>query len=377
MPCLNEAGSVGACVTEVKEALVAAGYDEHEVIVVDNGSTDDSAAVAHAAGARVVPEERRGYGAALLAGFAAASGDIVVMADADATYPLDRIGDLVEPVANDTADLVFGSRLNSATHENMPLLHRFVGTPVLTFLAARACGRRVVRDSQSGFRAFRRSSLAALNLRSSGMELASEMLIRAARAGLVITEIETGYRPRVGESKLSTLSDGFRHLYLILLLAPDLLLIGPGATAFLLGIACTVLSLVRPSGVELGSLQWQPVFFSTILLVLGAQALHPGAVLAYQSSVSPTSTRRRLAFVGSERFHQWCIGSGLLLILLGLGIDLALLVVWINDPRPPHRFGIASLAQSLIIVGATVASFGVLRRFDRARTARKLVPVAR
>ncbi len=374
MPCLNEASSVGGCVEEALAALKTAGYDG-EVVVVDNGSTDGSDDVARAAGARVIYESRRGYGAALLAGFRAANGDVIVMADADATYPLDRIGDLVAPVASGDADMVFGSRLNSATHRTMPMLHRFVGTPALTFLAARACGRRVVGDSQSGFRAFRRDTLAQLKLRSTGMELASEMLIRAARAGLTIEEIDTGYRPRVGESKLSTFSDGFRHLYLILLLAPDLMLIGPGATAFVIGIVCTVLSIVRPNGVELGSLQWQPVFFSTIFVVLGAQALLAGMVLAYQSSITRSSMRRRLTFVGSSRFPNWCFGTGFIMTATGLAIDIALLVTWVNNPQPPHTFGVASLAQSLIILGGTLSTFGILQRFERARVARKLVPV--
>ena len=141
--------------TEALDAMHAAGF-EAEVVVVDNGSTDGSPEIAAAAGARVVHETRRGYGSALLAGFAAARGDVLVMADADCTYELIRIPELVAPVVAGDADLVLGSRLDSATMRTMPLLHRFVGTPVLTFLTARACGRRVVTDSQSGFRAFRR-----------------------------------------------------------------------------------------------------------------------------------------------------------------------------------------------------------------------------
>jgi hypothetical protein len=217
--------------------------------------------------------------------------------------------------------------------------------------------------------------LARLQLRSTGMELASEMLIRGARAGLRIGEVETGYRPRIGESKLSTFTDGFRHLYLILLLAPDLLLIGPGLTAFLAGVVCTVVTLVRPSGVEFGSFRWQPVFFSTILVVLGAQALLAGMVLAHQSSVATTSMQRRLAFIGRPRFATACMALGALLVVAGLAVDIALLVVWLDNPEPPRTFGAASLAQSLIILGGTIGTFGVLRRFERARVARKLVPV--
>src|SRR4051812_21914741 len=137
------------------------------------------------------------------------------MGDADFTYDFSKIPLLIAPVARGEADLVLGSRLDAATRETMPFLHRYLGTPAITFLTARACGRRVVTDSQSGYRAFRKDSLPKLGLTSTGMELASEMLIKAARAGLEIQEIPAGYRPRIGESKLSTWSDGWRHLQLI------------------------------------------------------------------------------------------------------------------------------------------------------------------
>ncbi len=221
LPCLNEESSVALCVHEALDALEA-GNLRGEVIVVDNGSTDESIPAAEAAGGRVIKESRPGYGSALLAGFDAANYEIVVMADADFTYDLGRVPDLVSPIVEDRADLVLGSRLDAANRQTMPYLHRFIGTPLLTFLTAHACGRRVVTDSQSGFRAFRHDSLGAMKLSSSGMELASEMLINSARAGLRIQEIETGYRPRIGQSKLATWSDGWRHLFLIFMLAPDL-----------------------------------------------------------------------------------------------------------------------------------------------------------
>ncbi|MGH9031300.1 MAG: glycosyltransferase family 2 protein [Acidimicrobiia bacterium] len=364
LPCLDEADSVGLCVKEAIETLAEAGLDG-EVVVVDNGSSDGSPDVAAAAGARVVVERRRGYGSALRAGFAAARGDVIVMADADFTYDFRKIPDLVAPVLRDEADLVVGGRLDAATRRTMPLLHRLVGTPALTFLVARACGRRVVNDSQSGFRAFRRDRLGLLDLRSTGMELASEMLIRAARGGLRVTEIPAGYRERIGESKLSTVSDGWRHLQLILALAPDLLLVGPGAVALAVGVSTALLGFLRPSGVELGSLRWQPVFFSGIAIVLGVQALLAGAILAYRSSLARGAIHRRFAFVGNPTFPGRCLAFGAVAILAGLALDFVLFVGWVGgDAAPPDKgLEVASLAQSLLIVGGTLASFGIVGRF--------------
>jgi hypothetical protein len=375
LPCLNEEGSVGLCVNEAREAFAAAGI-RGEVVVVDNGSTDASVDVALVSGGRVVEEPRPGYGSALLAGFDAARGDVVVMADADFTYDLGRIPDLIAPVIEGRADLVLGSRLDSATRGTMPFLHRFVGTPLLTFLTARACGRRVVTDSQSGFRAFRRDTLETMGLTSTGMELASEMLINAARAGLRIQEVQTGYRPRIGQSKLATWSDGWRHLLLIFMLAPDLLLIGPGLTLLTLGSAMLGVSFFHPIGVQIGSIVWQPVFFSGIAVVLGLEAMLAGAVLAHTSSVTPTGVGQRFAFVGKPSFPSHCVRAGVAMAILGLALNVLLFLLWLGDKShaPLSHFGLASLSQSLIIVGGTVATFGILSRFQRARAARE--PVA-
>jgi hypothetical protein len=205
------------------------------------------------------------------------------------------------------------------------------------------------------------------------MELASEMLIRAARAGLRISEVQTGYRPRIGESKLDTFADGWRHLQLILLLAPDLVLVGPGAALLAAGVALQVWSSLDPSGVaSVGSLRWQPVFFSSIAIVLGVQALLAGAVLAHHSSVSTPGVQRRFEFVGRPSFPNRCTAAGVLAVVVGLLVDVALFVVWLDDRSPPTRYlGYASLAQSLIIVGGTLATFGVVTRFQRARAYRE------
>jgi hypothetical protein len=367
LPCLDERNAVGQCVGQALDALSATGL-AGEVLVVDNGSTDGSPEVAAAAGARVISEPRRGYGRALRTGFEHADADIVVMADADGTYDLSKIPQVVRPLIEGGADLVLATRLNGATRDSMPVLHRYLGTPVITFLTSRACGRKVTSDSQTGYRAFRRRQVLELGLRSDGMELASEMLIKAARGGLRIRDVEGGYASRVGESKLDTWSDGWRHLMLILLLAPDLLLIGPGVVLASLGLGALGLAFVQPEGVEIGSARWQPVFFSGIALVLGVQALLGGAILAHVSPVAAKSTRR-FAFLDDPRLPARAFAIGVVAIISGLTIDVGLFLAWWGDtptaPTTGVAFGFASLAQILLILGGTVALSAVIARFLR------------
>jgi glycosyltransferase involved in cell wall biosynthesis len=214
LPCLDEGASVGACVHAARSALSTAGI-EGEVLVVDNGSTDDSVRAAREAGARVAFEPRRGYGRALRRGIKIAAAPVIAIADADGTYELSQVDALLAPVLAGEADLVLGSRITRSAPGAMPALHRYLGTPVLNRMIARTSGEPAPRDSQSGFRAFQRDAILGLGRRGSGMELASEMLIRAARAGLRIAEVELPYGRRVGKSKLRPFSDGWRHVQAI------------------------------------------------------------------------------------------------------------------------------------------------------------------
>jgi glycosyltransferase involved in cell wall biosynthesis len=237
IPCLDEAESIAECVQEALIALRQAGLAT-EVIVVDNGSRDGSAALAAAAGARVVQEPRRGYGHAYLAGFAAARGRYVVMADGDGTYDLSDAVRFCKAL-DAGADVVIGSRLRGTIHNGaMPWLHRRIGNPVLTWILNVFVGTRV-SDAHSGMRAFRRSLLPRLRLCSTGMELASEQLVRSGRLGLDIRELPIHYRPRSGRSKLFWLRDGWRHLWLLLAYSPAWLLLLP--MALLLGAALLAL----------------------------------------------------------------------------------------------------------------------------------------
>jgi glycosyltransferase involved in cell wall biosynthesis len=219
LPCLDEAGGVATAVQEALQGLRSAGLNG-QIIVVDNGSTDGSAAAAAAVGATVVAEPRRGYGMAIRRGLQTARGDVIVLADADSSYDLRQLGALVHRVEQG-ADVVVGTRSCDRLEVGaMPWLHRRVGIPGLNLLLAISTGRWF-RDSQSGFRAFKRDRLIHLGCTSAGMEYASEMLLLAHRAGLRIEEVPVGYRRRTGASKLHPVGDGLRHCRLLFRLAVD------------------------------------------------------------------------------------------------------------------------------------------------------------
>jgi glycosyltransferase involved in cell wall biosynthesis len=219
LPCLDEAGGVANAVEEAMQGLRCAGLSG-QIIVVDNGSTDGSAAAAAAVGATVVSEPRRGYGMAIRRGLQTARGDVIILADADSSYDLRQLGELVHQLVQG-ADIVVGTRSSDRLEVGaMPWLHHRVGIPGLNLLLAMATGRWF-RDSQSGFRAFKRERLIHLGCTSAGMEYASEMLLLAHRAGLRIDEVPVRYRRRTGASKLRPIGDGLRHCRLLFRLAVD------------------------------------------------------------------------------------------------------------------------------------------------------------
>jgi glycosyltransferase involved in cell wall biosynthesis len=272
IPCLNEAESITACVVAARKALNEGGY-VGEIIVVDNDSTDGSGQLAEAAGATVITERRRGYGNAYIAGLSAARGTYIVMLDADLTYDAAELPKFIKEL-EDGGDLVLGDRMEGIQPGAMPWLHQHVGNPVLTGLLNSLFGTDV-RDAHCGMRAVRRDVLPQLDLRTSGMELASEMVIRAAKAGLDIRQFPIEYRRREGESKLSTWSDGWRHLRFLLIHSPRHLFLIPGMVMAVLGSLIMLIVLTRLS---LFGRDWgiHAEIGGSLLVVLGVQVLALG-----------------------------------------------------------------------------------------------------
>jgi glycosyltransferase involved in cell wall biosynthesis len=358
MPCLNEEATVGVCVSKAAGWLDRRGIPG-EVLVVDNGSTDASIAVAEAAGARVVHERRRGYGQAYLRGFAEARSDYIVMGDSDDTYDFSDLDALIAPLDRG-ADMVVGNRFAGGIAAGaMPWAHRYIGSPIINLVIRLFFGARI-GDSQSGLRAFRREVAGRLGLRSSGMELASEMIVSAARAGMTIAEVPAPYAIRRGESKLNTVRDGWRHLRYLLLAAPDFLFTLPGLVLIALGVAATLISLVAPGGVGLGPLTWRPVFAGTILLAIGVNAVLFG-IIAKLFGVSHGLLRDdRWARIYRRVFRlEGILALAALLFGAGLIMEILLFGAW-TGAVAISGLPLAALAQTLMIVGAELGLAGFL-----------------
>jgi len=351
IPCLNEAENIEACVGAALQALRKMGVSG-EVVVADNNSEDDSARLAEQAGARVVVERRRGYGSAYLAGFAASHGRYIVMADADLTYDFDEIPRFVAELEAG-AEMVIGDRMDNIQPGAMPWLHRYIGNPILTGLL-NLFFRTGISDAHCGMRALRREVLPRLDLRTTGMEFASEMVIRASKEKLKIAEFPIEYHPRGGESKLSSFRDGWRHLRFLLVHSPNHLFIFPGAV--LAGLGALVI-LVVESSVDLFGRTWgvHAIIAGALLMIVGTQVLALG--LCAHAYGTYFMGERDPWFDGMRsRFrleHGLLLGG--LFALLGVALGIVILVSWIS-----HGFGslsyerLAVVAASLLIVGIQI-----------------------
>lgn len=349
IPCLDEAEGVVGCIRDAQAGL-ARRQVAGEIIVVDNGSTDNSAELAEDAGAVVVHEPRRGYGTALRAGFAAASGRYIVMGDADRSYDFGEIGTFVDQL-DLGSDLVVGDRMGNIEPGAMPWLHRYIGNPFLSRLLRVLFGTGV-HDAHCGMRAFRRDVLPQLDLDSDGMEIASEMVIRAAKADLQISQIPITYAARVGRSKLSRFRDGWRHLRLLLVHAPLYLFVLPGAALGAVGSALMLTVLLR---IELLGRQWHlhTMVGGSLLTITGTQLLSLG-LCAQAFGAAFMNERSRWFERARPRLHLehgLLLGGGL--ILVGFVLGGAIVARWAQR-------GLTSLAEErLAVIASTVVVVGV------------------
>lgn len=361
MPCLNEAKTLDSCIRAARSYLDDAKIDG-EVLVADNGSTDGSVEIAAAAGARVVHVPMRGYGAALMAGIDSAHGRYIVMGDADCSYDFSSIGMYVERLRAG-ADLVMGNRFKGGIEPGaMPPLHRYLGNPVLSFIG-RLFFRIRIGDFHCGLRGFSRQAMQRLGLVTPGMEFASEMVAKAALAGLRVEEVPTMLR-RDGRDRpphLRTWRDGWRHLRFLLLFCPRWLFLYPGAAMLMLGLLGFL--AFTPGGVRLIPLNLgiHSLLYMGGAIVLGMQLVQLSLLTKWIGVMSgvvpePGWLRRSQPYLSME---MGLLG-GLGLLVAGFFWSLAIVYDWgsmgFGALEPTHVMRAVIPAVTLMIVGMQAAA---------------------
>ena len=355
MPCLDEAKTVGACVAKARETCRAHAIAA-EILVADNGSTDGSQRLAGESGARVIHVPARGYGSALRAGIDAARGRYVVIADADDSYDFGDIPAFLAQLRAG-AQLVMGSRFRGKIHPGaMPLLHRFLGNPVLTWVLNLFFGAGI-SDAHCGMRGFSREAIRALSLRSSGMEFASEMIIRAAQEKLRVREVPTSLRPdgRGRRAHLRTWRDGWRHLRFMLLFSPLWLFLVPGSIISATGLALATAVAFAKVTVFGHQLNTHFALLGSSLAIVGVQlsmlGLFAKAVFVLDGVGRSPSAERLLEGLRLESG----ILAGASIFAAGVAVDARILAAWIAT----HGGALDARATHLAILGGTLCAVGL------------------
>ncbi len=331
MPCLNEALTLPGCLAEAREVINRLGVVA-EILVADNGSTDGSQAIAEKAGARVVPVAQRGYGHALNTGISAARGRYVIMADADGSYDFREAGPMLDALRNG-ADIVMGNRFAGGIHPGaMPWKNRYIGNPVLSFLG-RLFFRIPTRDFHCGLRGGSKAALTGLDLRTSGMEFASEMVIKASLSGLKMVETPVSLRPdgRDRPPHLRPWRDGWRHLRFMLLFSPRWLFFLPGLALLVIGLVGFAALLRGPLPIGGIVLDVHTLLFAAAAILCGFQAVAFAVIskiFVHEAGLAPhrpgLSSRPPFAAFTLERG----IVAAVALAALGVGLSIEAVLQW-------------------------------------------------
>lgn len=359
MPCLNEAETIARCVDKARGFLAANGV-AGEVLIADNGSSDGSQAIAAARGARVVDVPERGYGAALIGGIVAARGRFVIMGDADDSYDFSALMPFVERLRAG-ADVVMGNRFRGGIADGaMPALHRYLGNPGLSFLGRLFFGVRA-GDFHCGLRGFDRDRVRALDLRTTGMEFASEMVVRAALAGYRIEEVPTTLSPdgRSRPPHLRPWRDGWRHLRFLLIYSPRWLFLYPGLAILLAGMIGTAVLL--PGAVRIGGIVFDLRTFivACFAILVGLQSVTFAVIArkyAAQRGLVPPSANygRVLSGITMERMLL------VALVVSAAGVGGLFYCVWVWASA---GFGEAGYQLRTLSVSATAIAAGLQLAF--------------
>jgi len=350
LPCLNESETVGPCVRKAFEAIRRSGMSG-EVIVADNGSTDQSPDIAAAEGARVVQVAEKGYGSALCGGMREARAKYVLMADADDSYNFADLPRFVTELRAG-ADLVMGNRFRGGIQPGaMPALHRYLGNPVLTWIGQLFFGAKC-GDFHCGMRAFRKDAIDRMHLRSTGMEFASEMVVKASLLRMQIAEVPTTLAPdgRSNAPHLRTWRDGWRHLRFLLMYSPRWLFLYPGISLIIAGLIGCVWLLPGPRVVYGIGFDVHTLLYAFTAMLLGVQLVAFATftkVFAITEGLLPEDPRLNRVFRLTTLETGLLVGG--LLIVLGFGGSLFAISHWALD-----RFGALDPSRMLRLVMPSV-----------------------
>ncbi len=356
LPCLNESETLGVCISKAQECLTRLGI-LGEVLVADNGSTDSSREIATTMNARVVDVPIKGYGSALWAGFNAANGQYIIMADADDSYSLDNLEPYIRELRKGS-DLVMGNRFAGTIHKGaMPWLHRYIGNPVLSYIG-RLLFKSNIRDFHCGMRGLNKTRILELDLHTSGMEFASELVVKAIFANYSITEVPTDLR-RDGRSRaphLRTWRDGWRHLRFLLSYSPKWLFFYPGLVTTVIGLIGSSLLLIREREISGIRFDLQTLVFCIFLLFTGTQLIW-FSLLAKASSISmnlmPFEEKWKKIFKLVDKEQIYLV----YLVLIGIGafVLTSQISQWITSSFGELN---ASTAVRTSLLGVTLAFIG-------------------
>lgn len=366
IPCLDEQETIGACIQAARMGAESAGVAGYEIIVVDNGSTDETARIAEEQGARVVAVSAKGYGAALLGGIRSAVGRYVIMGDGDGSYDFSQLRPFLAQLRKGS-QLVMGTRMRGEIRKGaMPLLNRYVGNPVLSFIG-NLLFRADISDFHCGMRAFNRQAILDLGLSAMGMEFASEMVIKARLAGLKLAEVPIVYSPdgRSRPPHLRPWRDGWRHLRFMLLFSPRWVFLYPGVVLFALGGAASLPLFFGP--VRLGNLilDVHSLLGAVTVLVVGSLLIVLGLFAqSYASRAGLLPPNPRLDRAMQVFSLELGLGLGLVLVMVGVILYFYGLVLWgqrefgpILEYQQTLRVVIAGTASSILGLGLFFSSF--------------------
>jgi glycosyltransferase involved in cell wall biosynthesis len=358
MPCLDEARTIGICIRKAFDSFERIGI-RGEVVIADNGSTDGSREIAEELGARVVPVEERGYGAALTGGIAAARGRWVIMGDADDSYDFSALEPFVRRL-QEGYDLVAGNRFKGGIEPGaMPALHKWLGNPALSFVGRRLYGAPV-GDIYCGLRGFDRDKVAALDIRSNGMEFAIEMIVKATMAGLKVTEVPTTLSPDAEgrEPHLNTWRDGWRSIRLLMLYSPKWLFLYPGIALLVAGLAGMLWLLPEQRAIGSVTFDVSTLVYFSLAVVVGLQSVYfflTARWFGITEGLLPDNARIRRLLEHRGTLEIGLV-AGLALVVAGLGLSIYALASW-NDAD----FGRLDYPDTLRIVipGALLITCGM------------------